>query len=225
MNWLVKALLLILFIVLFTLIFYTINPPLFNLQALSYLSSISITTGVLIASLTYLRDKNNKNDEVLFGIAKSNFAEFIGLFEELENSRVVWIRAARLLLNTVEIREEIKTTTFQKAFDAIAEDTRSKLYRSLKHEGGSLPVAFFFGIDDWKSCTLNIEQIKSGRIDNYPKTDLLDTKSVVSIYNFINQSIYEIDPLDSVDEWVKEPLPALGILEGAVQFVKSENEA
>ncbi len=125
---------------------------------------IAISSGVLIASITYLRDKTyqatdrqRKSDEIYLNLARDSFDEVYELLKDKNNDRIVWIRASRLLLQTLALKIDIKTPDILKAFILAEDRLRTELYRSLSIKSSEhsnrqpLPPQFFYGTQDWET--------------------------------------------------------------------------
>ena len=105
------------------------------------LPAIAISSGVLIASITYLRDKTvqklegeQKSDEVNLLLAKEGFEETYNLIKDLNNDRVTWIRAARSLYKSLELKAKIISPLYMQSFEVAEERLRNQLYRLLQIE-------------------------------------------------------------------------------------------
>lgn len=119
-------------------IFGLIPESLIEQSKMTSLPAIAISSGVLIASITYLRDKasqaathQRKSDELYLNLARESFDEVYGLLNDKNNDRVVWVRASRLLLKTLAIKSKVKTPDIIEAFQLAEERLRTELYRSL----------------------------------------------------------------------------------------------
>jgi hypothetical protein len=223
-------------------------PFLTDKQA-SILPAIAISTGVLIASLAYIRDKDKHDsdaqfryDELQLQIAKDGFDEVYELISKLENSRVVWIRAARVLLNTIELGQLITTPQLKKAFEAHREYVRINLYQALhiepedpsESDDESLPPQFFYGVENWRDRKLILDdsalasrskvkahRVTIDRVTPEPKNTELDTRTVVAIYDFIctDDDSYK-DPLSRITVWEGDLLGAFGIKQGPARYLE-----
>lgn len=249
MKYLVSTLIVIISAVLLLSIFHVAGCSYLTDGQASILPAIAISTGVLIASLAYLRDKDKhdsdaqfKHDELQLQIAKDGFDEVYDLISKLENSRVVWIRAARVLLNTIELGELIVTPQLKKAFEVHREYVRVNLYQSLhiepedpsKSDEESLPPQFFYGVENWRDRTKALDDaaLESGskirahrvtidRVTPEPKNTELDTRTVVAIYDFIcnNDDSYK-DPLSEIKVWDGDLLGAFGVKQGPARYLE-----
>lgn len=187
---------------------------------------ISITCGGIVAILAFFRDRENqrrdslrKKDEMYLEISKKSFDEVFNLLKNCNNDRMIWIRASRLLLNTLAFRNKIETPDIIEAFDLATEQLRVELYRVLSMKSGQhkdlqpLPPAFFYGNEDWETeVDINQAAIKSKpkiegnevTIDkNVPVRSCkwLQWQSVIAIYDFLEYPSDYDDPLDRVNKW------------------------
>jgi len=150
------------FIVLITLV-YAIGAMIFSSNNLSVLPAISISAGVLIAILTFAREHKKNEEErernsskVFLERAIVGFDEVVNLLSDKNNNRIIWIHAARTLLQAIELGRQIKNVEYKKAFQLHVEQTRAKLYQVLSFEGlgKSLPPNFFYGSPYWEENSL-----------------------------------------------------------------------
>jgi len=208
------------------------------------LPAIAISSGVLIASITYLRDKNSqasdrqrKSDEIYLNLAKDSFDEVYDLLKDKNNDRIIWVRAARLLLQTLALKNDIKTPDITKAYLLVEERLRTELYRALsvKAENHSnrqpLPPQFFYGIATWETeesldeaAKIGSNKVEAHRVvidKNLPEPELrpLSQKSVIAIYNFLKFPEDYDDPLPNVEDWEDDWQDSNGIEQGAKRFV------
>jgi hypothetical protein len=253
MNFIVKVLVFIVFTILILSITHLLGCQILNDKQVSILPAIAISTGVLIASLAYIRDKNKheldarlKTDELQLQITKDGFDELYELISNLENSRVLWIRAARVLLNTLELGELITTPQLKKAFQAHREYLRVNLYQTLhiepedptKSDKESLPPQFFYGIENWRDRSISLDdaalasrskakahRVIIDRVVPEPKNTELDQRSVVAIYDFIcsNDESY-VDPLSKINKWKGDALDSFGIQQGPARYIEHSSK-
>jgi len=213
-------------------------------QKMVVLPAIAISSGVLIASITYLRDKTSqavdlqrKSDEIYLSLSRDSFDEVYDLLKDTNNDRASWVRASRLLLQTLALKSSIKTPAILKAFELAEDRLRTELYRTLSYvpsENGTqqpLPPQFFYGIEDWKTETsLEEAAIKSKStieahrvvIDkNTPESHLkpLSPRSIIAIYNFLRFPKDYDDPLDRVEDWSDNWADSHGDEQGAKRYV------
>jgi hypothetical protein len=228
-------------------VFGLIPLCLIDQSKMSTLPAIAISSGVLIASITYLRDKasqvtegNRKSDEINLMLAKEGFDETYKLLKDLNNNRATWVRAARILYSSVDLKNEISLPQYKKAFSHAEERLRNQLYRVLQTEPDdpslsdkvSLPARFFFGVDNWRDSDLLIDDaaisasslIKaySVEIDNVtpePKSGGLSESSVVAIYNFMKYPENYADPLSKIELWSGHFRDGFGIEQGPRRYI------
>ncbi len=208
------------------------------------LPGISVGCAALVAVLSYMRDKayqakesRRKADEIHFKVAKDSFEEIFSLLKDQNNDRIVWIRAARLLLDSTALKEKVKTEDIRVAFDVAEENLRSQLYRALtvhSDEDGSrqpLPPQFFYGIADWKAeesldnaakrggSNIVVGTLTIDRNMREPDAPLLDRKSVVAIFDFLRFPEDYPDRLPGVRIWDEPWENSHGIDQGARRYV------
>lgn len=213
-------------------------------QRFSLLPGIAISGGVLIAALTFIRERDRMEaerqrhrSEVLFARASDGFRTVVGLLSDQNNSRIIWIQAARMLLRAVELGREIHAEEYKIAYELEVERTRNDLYKALslpddKSKGRRpLPPQFFYGIDDWAKCeTLDEAAIRASQevkaysvtIDAVPpRANLLPLapRSVSAIFDFIQYPKNYDDPLDDVNEWDENWDRSFDIDQGARRYV------
>jgi len=200
------------------------NPP-----NLPLLPSIAISSGVLTAILTWYREnsklqaeKNRHTSEVMLKQVNKGFKTTVDLLRDMNNNRKTWIRAARTLLKTLALKENIVSEEYLEAYALEEERTRNKLHEilSLKDEATNsrkaLPPQFFFGIEDWKAKedqSLNEAQEEStpkkpvvsefnlDTLSPNPIDKRLDCESVVAIFKFMEYPDGYKDPLDKIELW------------------------
>jgi len=225
-------------------IFGLVPESIIEQAKMNSLPAIAISSGVLIASITYLRDKSSqavthqrKSDELYLNIARESFYEVYGLLNDKNNDRVVWVRASRLLLKTLAIKSKIKTPDIIDVFKLAEERLRNELYRSLsiKSEAYSsrqpLPPQFFYGIADWETETSLDEAAKksSSKIEahlveidkNLPEPEMapLSEKTVIAIFDFMEFPNDYDDPLPNVEEWTDNWQDSHGVEQGAKRYI------
>jgi hypothetical protein len=201
------------------------------LKLYASLPPIIFGTGVLIAILSFQREQDKirkeridqaleatrryeKDEEerqrntskVFLERASIGFETVVDLLSNLNNDRVVWVHAARTLLESVDLGKEIKSPDYQKAFQLKVNLTRAKLHQTLTQEDSQgkkspLPPHFFFGGKDWRqewARKMKLEHLAikhsdpleaySLNIDELPPTPQLNPiseKSITAIYDFM----------------------------------------
>ena len=225
------------------------NIPFLDKDQLSLLPGISIGCGGMIAILAFFRDRKHqqadrvrKSDEIYLSLARDSFDEVFNLLKDKNNDRVVWVRAARLLLQTLQLKNKIATTDILEAFKLAEERLRTELYRTLSVSTGShknrqpLPPQFFYSIEDWETeKNLDNAAIKGGSKtvvssvtihENVPEPDSsgLAIQSVIAIYNFLKFPSDYDDPLETVEKWDNNWAYSHGIDQGAKRYVAHASE-
>lgn len=218
-----------------------------ELNGLSALPAISISAGVLIAIVTFLGDRERSSSKIFLERAIVGFDEVVKLLSNQNNNRITWIDAARTLIQTLELGDQIKNPEYKKAFDLEAEITRAKLYRALSFGdvGEPLPPNFFYGSQFWQEHSQRkILLEEAAKTASYNKTvahefsnDSLSPKiastdlwepSVIAIYDFLKFDENYSDPLDSIEtpnsRWNTHPLYALRFEEGARKYVTHKKD-
>lgn len=246
-------------VVLYVIIAFSLSLSLLTVSGLGHyirfvdqvtlLPGVSVACAALIAALSYVRDikhqaaeRQRKSDEIYLNIAKDSFSEVVKLLKDLNNDRVIWIRAARLLLNSRDLKTKIKTSDVKDAFEVAEERLRSELYRTLSvvlqpdGEPEPLPPAFFYGIQDRRTETsLDNAAIKGGsqivvgslsihKIFSSPPLKALDPKSVVAIFDFLELPQNFSDPLVNIEVWDEPWEKSHGRDQGARRFVSHNRD-
>jgi hypothetical protein len=196
------------------------------LQRFALLPGIAVSAGVLIAALTFVRERGKAEieqrrhvSEVLLAQASEGFKTAIALLSDQNNSRVIWVRAARTLLQAKQLGRQINSEEYKIAYKLQEERARNDLYKILtlpdaKSNGRQpLPPQFFYGIDDWRTCqTLDDAAIRASEnavaysvtIDSVPPQPHLrplSVRSVVAIFSFVEYPKNYDDPLNDVPDW------------------------
>ena len=218
-------------------------------QRFMLLPGIAVSAGVLIAALTFLRERGKTEmerrrhvSEVLLKRAIDAFNSGISLLSDRNNSRMVWIRAARTLLQARRLGAEISSDEYKRAYELEEERVRNDLYvlLTLPDEKSSgrkpLPPQFFYGIEDWSTCpTLDEAAIRASQnpvaysisIDSVPPQAHmrpLSDRSVVTIFSFVEYPKTYDDPLDDVVVWDDNWDQSHDIDQGARRYVAHTNQ-
>jgi len=214
-------------------------------KAFTALSSIAISAGVLLAMLTYSREKRKTEVELERAISKyfleevdKGFSEVVELLKEHTNDNILWVRAARSLLKTLELKEQVKSSECIIAYNLMEERVRSELYRMLstsnENVGESLPPQFFYGIKDWKGSTISLDEaaIKaSSNSSGYtadinsipPEAEMaltaISEESVIAIFDFIESPDNYKDPLEHIKIWSDRWEDSIDISQGAKRYI------
>lgn len=213
-------------------------------QRFLLLPGIAISAGVLIAVLTFVREKGKAEveaqrhrSEVFLQQATEGFKTVIDLLADQNNSRITWLRAARTLLQVRKMGRQISSEEYKVAYKLREEQARNELYMVLTlfdaETGGRqpLPPQFFYGIDNWRECAKldeaavgasNSSSAYSITIDSVPPRPTLRPiapKSVVAVYEFIEYPKDYEDPLEAVQDWGEDWDRSFDIDQGARRYV------
>mgnify|MGYP001031846022 CR=1 FL=1 len=211
----------------------------------SLLPAIAISAGVLVAIFTFARERGKQKaererhvSEVILSQAKDGFETVINLLTDQNNNRVTWVRAARTLLKSANLKSKITTEEYILAYDLEEERVRNELYTILSvrddvtGERTPLPPQFFYGIDDWKTCkSLDDAAIKSNSgavaysvtLDEVPPQPFLkplSVNSVIAIFDFMEYPKTYQEPLGEVTGWDENWGDSHGIEQGARRYVE-----
>lgn len=218
-------------------------------QQFALLPGIAVSAGVLIAALTFIRERGKTEmerrrhvSEVLLAQATAGFQTVIELLSDQNNDRVVWVRAARTLLQATKLGREIDSKEYKVAYELQEERTRNELYKLLtlpdpKTKGRQpLPPQFFYGIEDWRTCkTLDDAAIRASQeviaysvtIDSVPPQPHLRplaARSVVAVFNFIEYPKNYDDPLKEVSDWDENWDQSHDIDQGARRYIAHKKQ-
>ncbi|MDD5461766.1 MAG: hypothetical protein PHG00_09050 [Methylococcales bacterium] len=233
----------------YTLIFNHPSNDLNISQRLSLLPAITVSAGVLVAILTFERERKKQElerqrhvSEVFLERVKDGFKTVIDLLSDQNNNRITWVRAARTLLKSLELKEQIEPKEYKVAYELEEERARNELYTILSlvdKESGErvpLPPQFFYGIEDWRTCnSLDDAAIKasssavvySPTIDEVPPQPNLKhllPKSVIAIFDFVEYPKTYNDPLKSVGDWDVNWEDSYAIDQGVRRYVAHTKE-
>jgi len=219
-----------------------------NSDRLKYLSSFVVSSAALVALLTYRREKKRIGRELeerrsrfFLGQASAGLEEVYNLLKDQNNDRLIWLRAARVLLHSINLSKQISATDFKEAYRLVEEKIRHKLYLALSIYDGetkerkALPPQFFYGLIDWQiersldeaaklaSQKIKAQNVTIDKVLHRSATLPLSKASVVAIYDFLDYPKEYKDPLQSVpvwsDHWDSGPNIGLGMDQGARRFV------
>lgn len=208
------------------------------------LPAIAISSGVLIAILTFARDREKLTREreenrskIFLEQAKAGLDEVLELLKDKNNIRIIWIRAARVLLEATSLGVQIKSPEYIKAYRLYEDKMRSELYRALTkyneetQERESLPPQFFYGIKAWDrnillddaACEAYAKPVVShvciDQVVPEPGLKPLAVKAVVAVFNFLDYPTDYADPLKNVDVWEENWEASYGPSQGARRYV------
>jgi len=213
-------------------------------RRLSLLPAITISAGVLVAILTFGRERKKQQlerqrhmSEVFLERVKDGFNTVVDLLSDQNNNRVTWLRAARTLLKCVELRSKISSEEYKVAYELEEERVRNELYTILSlvdpktGERIPLPPQFFYGIDDWRTCkSLDDAAVKAtssavaysvtiDEVPPQPHLKPLSQNSVIAIFDFVEYPKTYNDPLTSISDWDDNWDTSFGIDQGARRYV------
>lgn len=208
------------------------------------LAPIAISSGVLIAILTFARDREKlarereeRRSEILLNQVREGLDEVLELLKDKNNDRMIWIRAARVLLEAISLGTQIKAPEYEKAYQLYADKMRIRLhialtiYNERTHKREPLPPQFFYGLTDWDKAesldnaaraTSSGTQVYSLHIDCLtPESTIkpLSPSSVVAVYDFLDFPSDYSDPLYQVELWGDDWESAYGASQGARRYV------
>ena len=191
-----------------------------------YLSIFVVSYAALVALLTYWREKKRIGREFeesrsrfFFEQASAGLEEVYNLLKDQNNDRIIWLRAARDLLHSINLSKQISATEFKEAYLLAEEKIRHKLYLALSIYDGetkerkALPPQFFYGLIDWQverslddaaklaSQKIVSQDVSIDKVLRQPTTLPLAKVSVVAIYDFLEYPKEYKDPLNSVTVW------------------------
>jgi hypothetical protein len=182
-------------------------------------------------------DDSDKRSVFFFEQAKSGLEEVYDMLKDQNNDRVTWIRAARDLLRARTIGKSITVKEYQEAYRLTEEKARHKLYLALStydptmHSRKPLPPQFFYGVQNWNvvrpldevakdvSQKTNVYGYSIDRVTPQSSILPLDSRSVTTIYDFLEYPPDYDDPLKTVERWDDDWEDSRGINEGAKRFV------
>lgn len=216
-----------------------------TINGISLIPSIAISSGVLIAILTFARERQKVEIEhqrhkskVMLERASTALDTSIKLLRDKNNSRMIWVRAARMIRTAIDLRSEIRDPDYLRAYDLEIERARNELYDALTVESPEtserkpLPPQFFYGIPDWNDSTKTLDEaaIKASEevevytvsIDEIPPQGglkPLSPRSVIAIYDFLEYPKVYQDPLDHVADWHEYWADSFGPDQGARRYV------
>lgn len=219
-----------------------------NSDELKYLSSFIVGSAALVALLTYMREKKRigrehaeRRSRFFFEQASAGLEEVYNLLKDQNNDRIIWLRAARDLLHSINLSKQIFRTEFKEAYRLAEEKIRHKLYLVLSicdgetKERNALPPQFFYGLKDWQverslddaaklaSQKIVAHKVTIDKVLHTPTTLSLAEVSVVAIYDFLEYPKKYKDPVNSVAVWRGHwdfgQNIGLGIDQGARRFI------
>lgn len=218
-------------------------------QQLNLLPSIVISAGVLVAIFAFFRERKKLEierqrhmSEVFLNRVNDGFNIVIKLLSDQNNNRTIWVRAARTLLKSLDLKNRITSEEYKVAYELDEERARNELYTILSLEDEdkgvrvSLPPQFFYGIEDWRTCKYLkdaaikasskavISTITIDKVRRQPSNKPLAIQSVTAIFEFIEYPETYEDPLRLVEKWDDNFTESFGIDQGARQYVAHKRQ-
>ncbi len=197
-----------------------------------------IACGALAFTITiFIWGRKETKSRFFLEQASKGFKEVINLLSDQNNNREVWVRAARTLLKTKNLKKRICLQEYLDGFEAEEESVRSELYTILTivdektGERNSLPPQFFYGINNWReiekldeaaiqaSYTTEVHDVTIDKVLPAIKHPLLAEESVVAIFDFLEYPKSYSDPLKSVNVWGDNWEMSWGESQGARRYV------
>ena len=209
-----------------------------------FLTAIVASSGVLVAILAFSRDREKlarereeNRSKILLEQAQMGLDEVLELLKDQNNNRLIWVRAARVLLEATSLGKQIQAPDFAKTYRLYEDRMRSELYRVLTiynedtQDRNPLPPQFFYGIKDWKrpislddaaqeaSQEIRVSSLSIDSIVAEPSLQPLALKSVVAVFNFLEYPSDYSDPLSQVQVWQDDWDSSYGPSQGARRYV------
>ena len=209
-----------------------------------HIPSLVLSTGSLLALMTFVRERKKmqvdrawSRSEVVLREAKAGLDEVLGLLRNQNNDRVIWVRAARSLVEAQRLGTRVEPSELREAYQLYAHRIRNELYLALTVEDAAsgkrqpLPAQFFYGTDDWramkpldrvavevsaplKAYTVSLDELPPG-----PTLLRLSRSSVVSVLDFLDYPKEYEDPLKEVELWDDNWGDQTGAKAGAARYL------
>lgn len=201
--------------------------------------------GVLLAVLAFMRDWNKiqidrmeTNAKILYEQAKEGLEGAFKLLETTTQDPQAWSDAARLILQSQKLAQNIDGHSYYATAYTIAERNVQVKLRSVlcAPDGAPLPAAFFFGYANWSDPHLDLEDVfnktqlshqiyqvgpDTNTVIPSVKAVRLHPKSVVAVMNFIHGGDNIEDPLDEIDMFqYKNWGEYAGLNQGARRYIE-----
>lgn len=208
------------------------------------LPSLVASAVALLALSTFRRERakweherEKHQSEFFYRQAASGLDEAFGLLRDQNNDRVIWVRAARSLLQAQELSKFIHLPEYQSAYRLYEHKIRNDLYLALTvhdettGQRNALPPQFFYGVRNWRAMRPLDEVAKEAStrseayevtLDNLPPQPHLQPlshKTVVAIYDFLNYPDNYDDPLQRVSTWTDDWTASHGEKMGAARYI------
>lgn len=188
--------------------------------------------------------RERETSQFYLGVCSDNYEIFYKTLNGLNNVRVDWIYAARLLLETKELEKEVTYKEHIRVIEVKKMKVRHDLlsqFQIIDHETNTespLPVSFFYGVENWKDYTNSPDDAayeafrrerpatfgkhEVSRIERLP---MLSEHSVHIIFEFLAWPDDYDDPLRKhiyTPDWPDEVKSFQG--EGAYKYIKHRQD-
>lgn len=200
------------------------------------LPALAISTAALIAFLAYIQNKKQSKSESFFRQASQELDQAINLLRDRNNDRIIWIRAARSLLQAQKISEKIELEEVQLEYRLYEQRVRNDLYLVLAYDQKTgqreiLQPQFFYGVPDWKagksldevavetSHRMEAHRVEIDKVPPQPHLNLLSEESVVAIFDFLEYPKDYEDLLQNVQVWSTGWDMVFGEKMGAARYI------
>jgi len=214
------------------------------------IASFSLVFGVMFFRLhaskqrtLNLNRKQKLDQEMVFlEIIEKSYVQVGELINNENNSTIIWVRAARILLEAEALRAKIRTSAIAHAATLSAMQLRNKLYDQLAFDKidvdtrHPLPAQYFYGIEDWASEKSIDEAAKhsSTRIKAHKLAldsvspsiahTAINPKAVIAIYDFMNYPDNYVDLLEQVQTWEGDGFDGLPHAQGARRYIAHQQQ-
>lgn len=174
-------------------------------------------TGLAILLAVFTTISKLIDDHVLNSF--DNAAQLLDTIENIlvpiQNDRVRWIYAARLVLQYQDLKDQVVTPSKLKHLQVHEIKTRYRITEEFGRAGDNgVEPAFFYGLKDWEKVTdldIAARQSRSGattagwvnpnKIQAEPVLLGIPIKAVCAVYDFLEFREEEIELLDNVEVW------------------------
>ncbi len=210
----------------------------------THLPALVVSAAALIAILAYRRERDRavlenqrSRSEFFFRQASHGLDEVFDLLRDRNNDRIIWVRAARSLLQAKKLANDIELEEYQRTYRLYELRIRNELYLALTIYDQSsgrrhaVPPQFFYGVSDWTSgktldevaietsnpiepCSLVLDEVPPE-----PHSKPLSERSIVAIFDFLDYPEDYENPLDDVRVWSEDWADVHGARSGAARYI------
>jgi len=183
------------------------------------------------------RIRNSQNQSPFFRQASQELDQALELLRGRKNDRIIWIRAARSLLQAQKISEKIELEEVQLEYRLYEQRVRNDLYLVLAYDPKTgqreiLQPQFFYGGLDWKtgksldevavetSHRMEAYRVEIDKVPPEPHLNLLAEESVVAIFDFLEYPKDYEDLLQNVQVWSTGWDMVFGEKMGAARYIR-----